>query len=112
MNTENIIALADLIETLPQAGFGSREGFFMGNWRHDCGTPSCIAGWAVHLAGIDCSRSQVADKAADWLDLYFEDEAQDLFEPSHLPYEAITPQHAAKVLRHLAETGVVDWSRS
>jgi hypothetical protein len=112
MNTENIIALANLIETLPQAGFGSKEGFFMGNWRHDCGTPSCIAGWAVHLAGIDCSRSQVATKAADWLDLDIEDE-QELFDPGHhLPYEAITPQHAAKVLRHLAETGVVDWSRS
>ena len=110
MNTENIIALADLIETLPQAGFGSKEGFFMGNWRHACGTPSCIAGWAVHLAGIDCGPHQVPDKAADWLDLPIGEEWE-LFDPD-LPYSSITPQHAAKVLRHLAETGVVDWSRS
>lgn len=114
MNTDNIRRLADIIEQQPHTTVSALSGFTMLNWTHDCGTPACIAGWANYLHNSD-GREQVrmesAYRARLWLGLGEED-ADELFgigedDPG---LESVTPTHAAAVLRHLADTGEVDWS--
>lgn len=50
MNTDRILALADLIESLPHTSTGAKDGFCMSSYTHNCNTPSCIAGWAAFEA--------------------------------------------------------------
>jgi hypothetical protein len=71
------------------------------NMRHwHCGTCACIGGHAEAMFGHP-----------DALELD-SDQEDELFYPSNPPlkYDEIQPADAAKVLRHLAETGEVDWS--
>jgi hypothetical protein len=91
----------------------------------DCGTVACIAGWAATLATPDqklifVSGASVQQTAEDWLELD-KAEAVMLFIPWSASYYAdrskykrnsntITAGEAARVVRHLAETGKVDWS--
>jgi hypothetical protein len=131
VNVENILALADLLET-PQvaAHFDmqmyenlTEEGEELA--RRDgpvaaltasCGTTACIAGWEVARLGR-ADFGNAYSIAMDSLGLTHS-EAGSLFVPGisttemstgHSPYEADGKQ-AAKVLRHLAETETVDWS--
>lgn len=111
-----ILALADLIENLPhtrQAG-----GFNMNYFRHLCGSPSCIMGWAyfiwgdpdapdfgAELDGMRCllgrrNLSPEEREAAHHL----------AYGPEDLDLLSVTPAHAADTLRYYAETGEVDWS--
>jgi hypothetical protein len=41
MNKENFEELIELMKTVPSVEFD------IGQWTHDCGTPSCVAGWAT-----------------------------------------------------------------
>ena len=111
MNTENILKLADHIEGLDPSEYD--QSVFM----HDCGTPACIAGHAVFLAGSwdEVSEDEESEYltpciASRWLGLRIP-KAHELFDsdPVHLD-ETPTPQDAARTLRHLAETGEVVWS--
>jgi len=104
MNKERILKLADVIENaphqpIPPRGTPKRKlaGFNMSNWH--CGTVGCIAGWAREIFG---------EGPYDALDLEFW-QADALYVP-HGPTHDIQPHHAAAVLRHLAETGKVDWT--
>lgn len=116
MNVERINALADMIEVMPHTTVSAEEGFSMANWSHDCGTPACIAGWAAYLAkgpGVLINHS-CYDVAADFLDINV-CLADELFEPRLGDvdlWDEIEPKHAAEVLRHLAQTGNVDWGLS
>ena len=47
MNVERILQLADIIEVQPHMTDEDPEGFTMMDYIHDCGSPACIAGWAV-----------------------------------------------------------------
>lgn len=124
MNKERILALADLIERQPFANeFDAPEGFGMVSAEHACGTPSCIAGWAYWEAQ---GRPQIINTdyqvAAEYLGLappetsWIESPADRLFFPGHPDANVhragwnATPAQAATVLRHLAETGEVNWS--
>lgn len=111
MNVERILELADIIEKQPHTKVSSREGFNMGSFEHDCGTPCCIGGWANALFGN--GRQDCSDDASGYLGLESE-VGDELYFPcdTDVPLDAITPAHAAAVLRHLAETGRVDWSVS
>lgn len=131
MNKENILAVADAIEGHTIPGLGFNMGNFVGPPRdgeydlsgHSCGTIACIAGTArvvrtgviVHVLGSHFHWHQ----EADWLGLDHDD-AHELFfaegfwngftaePPGGLG--GITPAQAVRVLRHLAQTGEVDWS--
>ena len=121
MNEDMILRVADAIEfgNIPWLGF-NMNAFFVtdvfGEDRspRDCGTVACIAGWTIAVA--DNMSPPASDlvrqfgRAAKILDLspYQSDE---LFFGSHAGIELwdITPSHAARVMRHLAQTGQVDW---
>lgn len=108
MNTERLEMLAAHLEKLP------REEFNMGTW---CGTACCIAGHLMSIEGRwrpahgNCFQWEeyALPVAADLLELSFED-AADLMgcEPHN---ENATPQQAASVVRHLKDTGKVEWER-
>lgn len=100
------------------------------NGEHVCGTVACIAGWidilesSKHKTPRDLGGESpslfVKYRAANWLGLNGAD-ASGLFMPGELgepsnPYEIpiwhadVTKDQAITVLRHLQETGKVDWS--
>ena len=112
MNTNEILDLADYMEAL------SPEKYDQAFWFHGCNTPSCIAGHCVSRKGWKKIGIGVVKKgekigsvnktAGDILGL--EKELADRLFTS-LPYieGTPTPLDAAATLRHLAETGEVDW---
>lgn len=108
MHTERIRALADLIEQQPHTTEEAENGFNMSDYTHDCGTPCCIAGWAE----INVSKDGRApfDRGQEWLGLTIGQAEELFYVDSDLELEDITPSHAAAVLRHLADHGVVDWT--
>lgn len=118
MDKERILHLADVIEKgSDQLGFNmafyeyltSNPDLDMSG--HKCGTVACIAGWAVHTFPPDDRYATAWTAARDQLGLTTF-QADQLFEPSvDAAYEKATPEIAAKVLRHLAETGEVEWER-
>lgn len=117
MNKERILALADLIEKQPHVDYSANFGFNMEDYRHDCGTPSCIAGWATALAhGLNEGNTPIEGSAHCTAVAFLSINSQDgmeLFQPRGIhpdEWGNITPAHAAFTLRHLAETGKVDWS--
>jgi hypothetical protein len=88
---------------------------------HKCGTAGCIAGCAVAMQypyREITESAHIAEEAEEILELTC-DQAIELFMPSSTsviysgpgPYD-ITPQQAARVLRHLAATGEVDWNKA
>jgi hypothetical protein len=114
MNKERILALADIIEKQPHVEHTAAKGFNMWGYRHPCGSPSCIAGWAIHSFPRVRSDEGPQSHAAKILGISW-DEASPLFDPEHyvegvMDMRSITPAHAAAVLRHLASSGEVDWS--
>lgn len=98
VDVQRCLALADHLEKLP------RSEFNMAKW--SC----CVYGHAFKLfgqgiffggalLGFDCSDGR-------WMQLFCPGPAA----TGGLGFSEITPQHAAKVVRHLALTGEVDWS--
>lgn len=129
MNIANILKLADFLDMAsPEPEFNNHlgeyvytfangEGYSMGIWDSEgrtCNTVGCIGGWAAAFAKEDGDYSLSRRSAAqNWLGItLIQDTA--LFTPMgwHSPEHAkeYTPQRAARVLRHLAATGNVDWS--
>ena len=122
MNKQRIIELADKIEQLEHDHQGSYsngiKGFNMSYYSDSCGSPSCIAGWIVHMYHDDPRSVLVGDpydisrKAAELIDLDRR-QADWLFEPSFMRgYYSITPAEASITLHKLAEEGKIDWSHS
>lgn len=110
MNKERILELAEVIERQPDYVWPSQaHGFTMQYYMHDCKTPACIAGWAIHLYGEDIGLARKAN-ALNLLELTVE-QAGDLFTMfnTDLSLPSITSAVAAQCLRNFAATGVVDW---
>ena len=135
MNVKNVLKLADRIECLENTTKFAKHGrpaqagtFSMRNISHTCGLPACISGWAFHLAVEEFHATPPKDQhkcnlnGSGWLgfDEYKDREIlKNLFVPRYheahtwdKPGETgyISSKRAAAVLRHLAETGEVDWS--
>ena len=120
LHTDRILQLADVIEQQPDTSVEAPSGFSMSDVRHYCGTPCCIAGWALAAAGDTGPESMdlgnyvdVFTRAGNYLGLVGEQD-MDLFAPAYTvallgDENHITARHAAAVLRHLAETGEIDW---
>lgn len=134
VNKANVLRVADAIENAELVKRGI--GFNMSNYiapagapvdglgpdmsGHGCGTVACIAGTACALMHPRTRAHTLVKKSSGWelcpfdeageyLGLSMED-AEDLFIPGNEDINSITPAHAVAVLRHLAETGEVDWS--
>jgi hypothetical protein len=116
LNKCNILALADVIEKMPD------EQFDMGTWgmQQSCGTVACIAGWAHHLtpeadrkeneSATGRAKLGLGHWQADELFLGYERGPNDNL--IDIPLETITNQWAAACLRNLAETGRVEWTKT
>lgn len=128
MNKERILALADLIETISDSPNSfAIEGFDMRYVTHECGTPSCIAGWAAWEAQGRPEYVQdpnvrdfysIERQAAEYLGLPTKGDNTAAFPlfypqtPSGKPlesYDGITAKTVAKTLRHFAATGEIIW---
>lgn len=140
MNEDRIRRLADHVESL---AWGNEEGkFCMWMWRHDCGAPACIAGWAWHLffhEAVDAGEMNLAGTSLDPRNApqtnyegsssyqgrcllgISAGQADRLFAPTQPGAEChagpgreghISPQRAAACLRRLADTGRVEWGRT
>ncbi len=124
MNKERILALAKDFEkgTLPEFE-GKCPHFDMADWFYVpgtcvepniCGTTMCLAGAAVlkfQSEVITLENWEVVDyfeRAQVLLDLTAP-EAVQLFTPGNIYSHTRDTSYAAKVLRHLAETGEVNW---
>jgi hypothetical protein len=120
MNKERILQLADHLDNLPP----TEPGFYMGSWfqpvdenldgdsteviRNECGTAACIAGHALrYFEDVPVKFSYPALAAGEILDLTY-GQGDDLFTPFNHMNET-DPHKAARVLRHLAATGEVEW---
>ena len=84
----------------------------------DCGTPACVAGHALFLfrekalddvAKYKPTFSIEPDTAARLLGITDEEMKWALFDPNPLDDEPVTAEQAVRTLRHLTETGKVDW---
>jgi len=124
MNKERILKLADIIEVQDDASIHDYDGFSMSGYFHSCGTPACIAGFAMAMEFDDYSEglkakakeSAIGDEVfgsfqdfvpARYLGLD-DDLRSSLFAPER-PLHNITPSMAAHTLRNLVETGEVVW---
>jgi len=120
MNTENILQLADEIERQEHAKTDEMEGwgFNMAYFRHDCGTPCCIAGFAAeHVrANAKVNAKKETEVAREWLEIDRKTALSlfipDMHERHGVRLSDITPAMAARTLRNLAETGRVEWNVS
>jgi hypothetical protein len=52
MNVDKIKALQAVIAVQPHTRMSDSEGFNMKDYLHDCGTPSCLAGFACKVNDI------------------------------------------------------------
>lgn len=114
MNKEYILELADFLETIqPGAEIGFNMRWFVSKNSDDysgykCGTVACIAGWIALRDGHEYTPGGYIIYGAEKLGIAAY-QAVSLFAPSVIWDNAITPQQAAIVLRHFANTGEVDW---
>jgi hypothetical protein len=100
VTTRNVELFDELIATLEKT---PDSGFNMSVWQ--CGTVACIGGhlcWMYGLDGvIECRKALGIDsRTAD--DLFF-------MENAGLNYDDVTKAHAIRVVKHLRDTGIVDW---
>ena len=139
LNVGRLHEFAGIIESLPEGQFdmglwgeGTAEEAIAHIHTHaavpECGTPACIAGWAAVLYAGDADEEsidnlgaayRIHDAGAGALGLVGASTrppegprtmADELFTPQTLRLSAVTQHDAARVLRHLADTGRVDWS--
>ena len=132
VNAELCEEVADAIEASGRARFEGqgKYGYDQTMVLHACRTPACVAGWTVAVAGVGAAKAECCDvrkvtkfsvmEDAKELLALNEGQAADLF--TCYPYYPDggvpmkgglfpSPADAARTLRRLAETGVVDWSR-
>lgn len=122
----NIGNINRLIATLEIAGNDERfkdYGFSMNVWDsevceeddtsgHNCGSAMCIGGYCNALSG---HREESMSAAALFLGIYDHLDHDELFYPSSEDwgwdaFNKATPEHAINVLKHLRDTGKIDWS--
>ena len=115
MNVENILAVAQAIEDAAKPEAKPDFGFNMAciggeaterrpdRTGHNCDTVACIAGWAIHLfPGSGVAEALGISDSNRQLD--------NLIMPPNGRDGRYTVENAVAVLRHLAATGVVDWT--
>ena len=135
MNVERLRKLATKIETLIhtdegvdfECGDAEDEQvppfFNMQSYFWDCGTPSCIAGWAIYMFRDDYKDDEYASRIneSDGIQIkkfacrvFGLDETKHatLFTPEgdrHVSYSEIPTESAVNTINRLIETGEVTW---
>ena len=99
VHTKEILDLATFIEELPEGRYHQNE--FLD--RDGC---RCICGWINYL---NCHMPANRDAAADYLGINYE-QATTLFASHVFQYGEPSTKLVARVLRHLAATGEVNWN--
>ena len=93
------------------------EFFTMETLSYACGSPACLVGHGLALAGASLPVSDATDSFSNIYGVS-SNLTNRLFAPSTTEYGwgrsigtpgHITPHHAAAVIRHLVEVGVVAW---
>jgi hypothetical protein len=125
VNAENILKVADAIEThsIPDLGFNltfymsdigqdeyDTDLIIVDRSGHNCGTVACIAGWSAALRTGSALDASVMSEAL-YLGLDYSSGAK-LF-GCDMPINernVVTQEQAVRTLRHLAATGEVDWT--
>jgi len=130
INAQNILKVADAIEgkSIPGLGFfmdyltysGSSAAHLDMIGTPNCGTVACIAGWASHIMG---QADRPSFSGAQEFFGITEVQREELFYARnhplteddgegwvHAPLDQISGEQAVRTLRHLAATGVVDWT--
>lgn len=108
MNTDNILLVASHIDKVDP------EQFSMAEW--ECGTHACIGGWCERIFPDGREAADILGISAMVADRLFyprPGRCPEIEENSALDdyiWEGLQPTQAGDVLRHLAETGKVDWS--
>jgi hypothetical protein len=92
-NIENLKKLVEVIKAVPEGRYLERVGFSMTAFVHECGTPSCMAGFAATVCAAESVNATLThdelsrtgyntgmtfEKAARWLELN-QEEARTLF---------------------------------
>ena len=122
MNKTRMHELADYLDKEAEQ-FGMGAYWFVEPRRENdyCGTPACIAGYAVFLFGemetlrkhlwdtTGCMNSATWMYACDLLELEGDDVTTQLFNPPIDVSLGITRKNAAEALRSLAERGHFAW---
>lgn len=105
MNIARLQKLADVIRELAHTSTSAEDGFCMAAYHHNCGTPSCIGGWADYLwprQPFEWTGERAASALgmdATWL-------AVNLFEPAlPISYADVTPAMAAAALDRIIAAG-------
>lgn len=122
MNTEAVLRVAEAIEngTIPGVGFNMKFWSGEGSYAQDrlgrkCDCAACIGGttellfrdvWPREIDGAVGVSSIFGISCAMAIELCYPEQDGN---SNAAAYDA-TPQQAGQVLRHLAATGVVDWS--
>ena len=113
MNKERIEKLITVLQEEPSVRRGAKRGFNMRRVFHDCGTPSCIAGYAITLFGepleskgeTSCGQILALGAYARELLELPENIAEELFFPdsvyNNFPMERIKTEDAVKALKHV-----------
>lgn len=127
LNVERLHKLADVIEAeeglqhLDQLdALKADKGFDMRHVKHVCGSPSCIAGYALQTFGDPVTAafggmSIAAELLGGVYGIGDDGERfglHRLFMPApRSPAWHATPAQAAQVIRHLADTGEINWDK-
>jgi hypothetical protein len=117
LNRENLDRLIAALEAAPDEKFEMRDWF---SWDdHDdqdddydptCATAACLAGWAGWLSGLAGDPTKEIDDYIAWLGIKPGSRADDeLCTPDYCREK--TRLQAIAVLKHLRDTGEVNWSR-
>jgi hypothetical protein len=124
VNRENVLKVAEAIENHSIKWLGFNMSFIGTTADEDhpdrlnsCQTIACIAGWTKAVLEpvgssaefLHWTERHFTHDVADLLGLDGYESAE-LFLPDRVEWDTITPAQAVRVLRHLAETGEVDWS--
>lgn len=110
--TKMLLELADAIESESVCQF-TMQTYFIDT---PCKTAGCIAGTAIakfmpiSLQPENRENLDYIGTAAILLGLS-PTQAIELFIPSAVPWQRVSPSQAADVIRHLAKTGQVDWTQ-
>ena len=115
MNKENIRQLISVLENYEELTYDDLPvSFDMGSWinvKHDCETRACLGGHAAILSGQSFnswSPRSVVGVASAWLGLD-DEQSTLLFCPAVDHLEWVTREEAIETLKHLVETGKVEW---
>ena len=120
IHTKRQLRLADLLDGMPHHTVAepNEEGFNLGVWwEPTCTSVGCIGGWTIQLMqqdGLSVGNRTKQQAAMSYLGLTHK-QGSALFFPGEeelpLNYLDVDADHAAAVVRHLTETGQVDWYR-